>query len=74
MFISYVMIAINWIPCIIKAFSYQAHLHIITEWSIKRSATIGNIYLRINIFFIIGHSYGQKLCNENKITVLHDND
>ena len=55
-------------------FSNQAHLYIITEWSIKRSATIGNIYLRIDIFFIIGRSYGQKLCNENKITVLHDND
>ena len=61
------------IPCIIKDFSYQAHLHIVTEWSIKRPATIGNIYLRIDIFFIVGHTYGQKLCNENQITVLHDN-
>ena len=57
----------------IKAFAYQAHLHIITERSIKRSAAIGNIYLRIDNFFIVGHTYGQKLCNENQITVLHDN-
>ena len=55
-------------------FSCQAQLYIITEWSIKRSATIGNIYLRIDIFLIIGRSYGQKLCDENQITVLHDND
>ena len=70
---SYVMVVTSFTSTI-KAFSHQVHLHIITEWSIKRSATIGNIYLRIDIFFIVGHSYGQKLCNENKITVLHDND
>ena len=68
-----VMMATNF-TWTIQTFSYQAHVYIITEWSTKRSATIGNIYLWIDIFFIIWRSYGQKLCNENKITVLHDND